>query len=244
MQPANLFLKSLPEDDLQALWPSLREVPLETRHVLIDVGTPLESVYFIESGLVSLLIVMADGSTIETGMVGCEGLIGVMAVLGATASSQQVLVQAPGKAFTTSATQCREMFHTRPVFSTALYRFAEAIYTLTAQTAACNRLHAIEQRLARWLLMASDRIQSNEMPMTHDFLANMLGVRRVGVTEIAGNLQKSGLIEYHRGHLRLLDRTGLEETACECYQLDHARLLNLMQNGVYRTDLGSTPPIG
>jgi len=168
---------------------------------------------------------MMNGSTIEVGMVGAEGLVGVSALLGSDTASQQVIVQIPGIALRMNAGRCKTAFdQSEPVRRVAL-RFIEAFLNLTAQTAACNRLHSIEQRCARWLLMALDRIQSDTMPLTQEFLASMLGVRRAGITTIAGELQRSGLIRYHHGQLSVVDRDGLEANACECYRIDHDRLM-------------------
>jgi CRP-like cAMP-binding protein len=229
----NRILDALAPDDLQAISADLHPVSLEYRQLLQDVGTPLDTVYFIESGLASVLTVMSNAATIETGMIGNEGVVGVLGILGAESSAQQVIVQVPGTALSISTARCRAVFNQRPGLQRVIHRFTEAVYTLTGQTAACNRLHPIEQRMARWLLMSSDRIQSLTMPMTHEFLASMLGVRRVGVTQTAGELQRSGLIQYQRGSLTIIDRDALEDHACECYQLDHARLENLINHGSY-----------
>ena len=235
--PSNLILAALSPDDLQAISAEMRAVPLRHKQILIDAGTTLETVYFIEQGLASVLTVMNDGSTIEIGMIGNEGVAGVLSMLGAETSAQQVIVQVPGSALAISVGRCRAIVNQRPGIQRLLHRFTEAVYTLTGQTAACNRLHQTEQRMARWLLMCSDRIHSLTMPMTHEFLASMLGVRRVGVTQTAADLQKAGLIQYHRGVLTIIDRQGLEDHVCECYHLDHARLTSLINNGSY----GSIP---
>jgi CRP-like cAMP-binding protein len=178
--------------------------------------------------VVSILTTMASGSTIEVGMVGVEGIAGVVALLGNEASIHQVIVQVSGAALIMSVAQCRAAFDGSPAFRAAALRYVAARLDLSGQIAACNRLHSIEQRCARWFLMARDRIDTDVMPMTHEFLASMLGVRRAGITVTTGELQRSGLIRNHRGEVTIVDRDGLEAAACECYGLDHARLMNLL----------------
>jgi CRP-like cAMP-binding protein len=224
----NRLLAAMPPEDLQRFFSDLDPVSLSLRQVLHEVGAPLEHVYFIEEGVASILTNMADGSTIEVGMIGMEGMVGVAALLGGEIAAQQIIVQVPGTALRMSAALCKAAFdHSEAVRRIAL-RFTEAILNLSAQTAACNRLHSIEQRCARWLLMAIDRTQSDNIPLTHEFLASMLGVRRAGVTVTAGELQRSGLIRYHHGQLTIVDRDGLEANACECYRIDHDRLDRLL----------------
>jgi CRP-like cAMP-binding protein len=224
----NLFLAAVPQEDLEVHFSELLRVPLTLRQVLYEAGAPLEYVYFIEQGVASVLTNMADGSTIEVGMIGMEGMVGVTALLGGDVSAQQVIVQVPGTALRMNATRCKAAFDRSEGVRKIALRFIEAILNLSAQTAACNRLHSIEQRCARWLLMAIDRIQSDRIPLTHEFLASMLGVRRAGVTTTAGELQRSGLIRYHHGQLTIVDREGLEATACECHRIDHERLVRLL----------------
>ena len=170
---------------------------------------------------------MADAITIEVGMIGIEGAVGTAALLGGETSSQQALVQVSGSALRMNAAECKLAFDQSPAVRAVMMRFIEALFDLSAQTAACNRLHTIEQRCARWLMMARDRLQDNIMPMTHEFLASMLGVRRAGVTETAGDLQRSGLIRYHHGRLTIVDREAIEATACECYRIDHNLFMRL-----------------
>jgi CRP-like cAMP-binding protein len=217
----NRLLAALPPAELERYFSELRPVSLAQRQVLYEPGTPLTHVYFIKEGIVSILTKMADATTIEVGMIGIEGAVGTAALLGGEASSQQALVQVSGSALRMNAAECKAAFDQSPAVRAVMMRFVEALFDLSAQTAACNRLHTIEQRCARWLLMAHDRLQDDIMPMTHEFLASMLGVRRAGVTETAGELQRSGLIHYHHGRLTIVDREGLEATACECYRIDH-----------------------
>jgi len=220
----NRLLATLEQEDLQCLLSHLQPVSLRQRDIIYHAGAPIEQVYFIEQGVASVLTSMANGSMIEVGMIGIEGMVGIPAMLGAETSAQQVIIQIGGTALQMNVAPCKAAFDKSPALRRIMHRFTESIINLSAQTAACNRLHSIEQRCARWLLMASDRIQCLTMPMTQEFLSTMLGVRRAGVTETAGELQRSGLIQYHRGQLTIVDREGLEETACECYQLDHDRL--------------------
>ena len=224
----NLLLAAIPQEDLQCYFSELLPVPLSLRQVLYEAGAPLEYVYFIEEGVASVLTNMADGSTIEVGMIGMEGMVGVTALLGGDVSAQKVIVHIPGTALRMSACLCRAAFDQSKAVRRVALRFTEVILNLSAQTAACNRLHSIEQRCARWLLMALDRSQSDKIPLTHEFLASMLGVRRAGVTNTAGELQRSGLIRYHHGQLTIIDREGLEAIACECHSIDHERLIRLV----------------
>src|SRR6266851_2259902 len=226
----NRILAALPQEDFDRFFASLQPVSLPLKHLLYRVGDPLDSVYFIEEGVGSVLTSMANGSTIEVGMVGREGIVGVAALLGGEASAQQIVVQVPGTALKMPAAKCQEAFDQSPTFRAAVLRYTQSFLDLGAQTAACNRLHSIEQRCARWFLMARDRMDDDVMPMTHEFLASMLGVRRAGITETTGELQRSGLIRNHRGEVTIVDRPGLEAAACECYGLDHARLRRLLES--------------
>ena len=223
----NRLLAAVPQD-MASVFSNLHPVSLSLRQILYEVGAPLEHVYFIEDGIVSILTIMGDGSTIEVGMIGREGVVGVSALLGSEVSAQHFVVQVPGTALKMNAALCKRAFDQSEAVRSIMLRYADATVNLSAQTAACNRLHSIEQRCARWLLMAHDRLQSDIMPMTHEFLSSMLGVRRAGVTETAGELQRSGLIRYHRGQITIVDREGLEMAACECYRIDHDRLQRLL----------------
>lgn len=223
----NRPLSALPRDELAAIAPALEPVPLRYREVLHDRGEPIEHVYFIEQGVASVLTVMSSGSMSEVGMIGNEGMVGVATVLGAASSAQRVIVQAPGDALRLAAAPCQAAFARHPSFHAIVLRFTGHFLDLSAQTAACNLRHSASQRCARWLLMASDRIRGDTMPMTHEFLSSMLGIRRSGVTAIAGVLQRAGLIERRRGQIRIVDRDGLEASACECYRLDRERIGHL-----------------
>ena len=223
----NRLLAALPQAELDRFFLSLQPVSLTLRQVLYEAGGALEFVYFIDEGVASILTSMTNGSTIEVGMIGHEGIAGVAALLGSEVSAQHIIVQAPGTALRMNVAKCKAAFDESAAVRTVMLRFTQALLDLSAQTAACNRLHSIEQRCARWLLMALDRLDGNVLPMTHEFLASMLGVRRAGVTEAVGDLDRSGLIRNHRGQVVIVDRAGLEAVACECYHVDHQRLARL-----------------
>ncbi|HWB47581.1 MAG TPA: Crp/Fnr family transcriptional regulator [Stellaceae bacterium] len=219
----NRVLTRLPPEELQQLIAHLEPVTLPKKEILFEVGSPLDHVYFIDEGVASVLTTMEDGALSEVGMVGNEGLVGVSALLGGDTSAQQVVMQLPGRGHRIAARRCKRVFEASPKVRAAVLRFTEDLLNLSSQTAGCNRLHSVEQRSARWLLMASDRMGSDYLPLTQEFLAAMLGVRRSGVSEAAGELQRSGLIRYRRGKITIIDRAGLEDSACECYRLDKCR---------------------
>src|SRR5271155_5345218 len=174
----NRLLAALSQKDLDQFFSDLYPVSLSLRQILYETGAPFEHVYFIEEGVASVLTTMANGSTIEVGMIGAEGMVGLPALLGGEISAQHVVIQIPGNALRINAALCKTAFDQSATIRATFLHFTEAILNLSAQTAACNRLHAIDQRCARWLLMAFDRIQSDAMPMTQEFLSSMLGVRR------------------------------------------------------------------
>ena len=224
----NRLLAAVSTRDLEDIRSHLRPVSLPRKQVIYAVGARLDHVYFIESGLASVLTTMADGASSEVGMVGPEGIIGASAMLGANHSAQQVVMQLPGTAFRIGASACKALFDRSPGFRSILLRFVEDLLNLSSQTAGCNRLHSVEQRCARWLLMASDRVECQVLRLTQEFLSAMLGVRRSGVSEAAAELQRSGLIRYRRAEITIVDRDGLEATACECYRLDRERVARLL----------------
>jgi CRP-like cAMP-binding protein len=224
----NQLLSGLPQEIFDQLWPSLQRVSWSIGETVYDVGDPIENVYFVEEGVASIVTIMANGATSEVGMIGSRGMVGVPVLLGESTSTQHVIVQIPGTALEMDSSLCKAAFDRYPAFHTLVLRFIGAFLNLSAQTAACNRLHSARQRCARWLLMASDHIHSDTMPMTQEFLSSMLGVRRTGVTAIAGDLQRSGLIQYHHGSITIIDRRGLEAAACECYALDQGPFRRLL----------------
>jgi CRP-like cAMP-binding protein len=213
----NRLLAALPPEDFAQLWPLLERVELPIRHILHAADEPIAAVHFPETGWVSMLAYLENGDAAEVGLVGREGMVGLPLLLGADRSSLEAMVQAPGTALRLDAGAFRDALGTSPALPTLLSRYVLAHHEQVARTAACNGRHRIEERLARWLLMAHDRADGGEFPMTHEFLSMMLGVRRGGVTIAAGMLQKAGLIRYDRGQVAITDRDGLEAAACDCY---------------------------
>jgi CRP-like cAMP-binding protein len=215
--PRNRLLAALPDDQLAHLWPWLERVEYEQRAVLHAPGEPMTAVHFPESGWASMLAVLADGNSAEVGIVGREGMIGLPLVLGTNRSPVEVMIQAPGTMLRLSADAFRQELDRSSALRSLLLRYAYAFQVHLTQTAVCNGHHALDQRLARWLLMAHDRAEGQEFPMTHEFLALMLCVHRPGVTVAARLLQQAGLIRYANGRVVVVDRAGLEAAACECH---------------------------
>lgn len=224
----NRILSRLPHDDLLLFLPHLQKVTLQQRTVLHDIGAISDYIYFLEDGIASIVTTMENGSSIEVGMVGFEGIVSVQAMLGDKISRQQIVIQVPANGFRLEINRCRAAFDKSEAIRHEILRFANAFLSLSTQTSACNRLHSVEQRLARWLLMSADRTKSSILPLTQDYLSNMLGVRRAGVTESAGDLQRAGLISYTNGIIQIIDRERLEHTACECYNIDRQHFDELM----------------
>lgn len=216
----NQMLATLPREEYQRLLAAgLEPVTLALGGVLHEPGEPIGQIYFPDEGLlVSLLTEVQNHMALEIGLVGGEGMIGLPVAQGIGASSVRAVVQGPGTALRMEAARFREALETCPALQRALHRYTHALIAQITQTAACNRFHQVEARLARWLLMASDRLQSDPIRFTHEWLADLLGVRRVGVTVAASALQRRGLIHYRRGTIAILDREGLKAAACECYQ--------------------------
>src|SRR3954462_14907477 len=215
--PRNRLLTALPADDLARLRPRLEAVELPFRKVLHAPGEPIEAIYFPETGWASMLAYLENGDAAEVGLVGYEGMVGLPVLLGADHDDIEAMVQCPGTALRIDAQAFREELERIPAFRTLLLRYALVHHGQVARTAACNGRHHTDQRLARWMLMAHDRSEADEFPMTHEFLSMMLGVRRAGITVAAGTLQKAGLIRYERGRMQVTDRPGLEAASCECY---------------------------
>ena len=196
--------------------------------VLYESGVALSHVYFPTTAIVSLLYVMEDGASAEIAVVGQEGIVGISLFMGGESTPSRAVVQSAGQAFRLTAKLMMQEFNRAGPVLHLLLRYTQALITQMAQTAVCNRHHSLDQQLCRWLLLSLDRLHSAEIVMTQELIANMLGVRREGVTEAAGHLQKAGLIRYRRGHITVLDRTRLEERACECYAVvkkEYDRLL-------------------
>ena len=217
--PGNRILASIPSRDLQRLTPHLFPVRLKFGQVLYEPGKPIHQVYFPLNCLVSLLTAVDKRRTLEVGMVGHEGMAGMPFILGIGVSGVRALVQGGGEALRMSAKAFRLEFDRIPSLQQALYRYTYALMAQISQTAACNRFHDAEARLARWLLMTADRLESDEFPVTHEFLAHMLGLRRVGVTEAASALKRRNLIDYQRGKLKIIDKARLKRASCSCYQI-------------------------
>jgi len=213
----NHLLAALPADTYARLFPNLELVPMPLGDALYESGVQMRHVYFPTTAIVSLLYVMADGASAEIAVVGNEGIVGVSLFMGGETTPSRAVVQSAGHAYRLNGLLMKEEFNRSGELQHLLLRYTQALLTQMAQTAVCNRHHSLDQQLCRWLLLSLDRLPANELVMTQELIANMLGVRREGVTEAAGNLQKAGLIAYHRGHITVLDRAGLEARACECY---------------------------
>src|ERR1700716_2960282 len=201
------------------LYPHLRLIPMPLGEVLYESGDVLRHVYFPVDSIVSLLYVLADGASAEISVVGNEGLIGIALFMGGETTPSRAIVQSAGHAYRLIGQQLKDEFHRNGKLQLLLLRYTQALITQMAQTAVCNRHHSVDQQLCRWLLLSLDRLASNQLTMTQELIANMLGVRREGVTEAAGKLHKLGLISYRRGRITVLDRPGLEARSCECYQV-------------------------
>jgi CRP-like cAMP-binding protein len=213
----NGLLAALPPEDLERLRPRLRLVPLVLGDALYESGVALHHVYFPIDSIVSLLCVMADGASAEIAVVGNEGIVGVSLFMGGETTPSRAVVQSAGSAYRLKAEVLKAEFLQGGPMQHVLLRYTQALITQMAQTAVCNRHHSLDQQLCRWLLLSLDRLPTNHLVMTQVLIANMLGVRREGVTEAARQLQAAGLIQYNRGHITVLDRPGIEARTCECY---------------------------
>lgn len=231
MNHRNRILAALPAAERERLRSALEPVDLEVRQVVIDLHQVISHVYFVEEGVVSILGVMEDGSAVETATVGNEGMVGLPVFLGAASMAGQAFVQVPGHGYRMTAAALREEVRRGGALAELLGRYTQALFTLLSQNSACNRLHPVEQRCARWLLLTHDRVGSESFELTHLFLSQMLGVRRATVTEVAGVLQERGLIEYSRGTITIADRPGLEAAACECYRVIASEFDRLLEGG-------------
>ena len=213
----NHLLAALPADEYARLLPDLEWVQMPLGHVLYEPGVQMRHVYFPTTAIVSLLYVMEDGASAEIAVVGNEGVVGVSLFMGGESTTSRAVVQSDGHAYRLKAQLLKDEFFRAGPMQRLLLRYTQALLTQMAQTAVCNRHHSLDQQFCRWLLLSLDRLSSNELVMTQELIANMLGVRREGVTEAAGNVQRAGLIQYNRGRITVLDRPGLEARACECY---------------------------
>jgi CRP-like cAMP-binding protein len=215
----NHLLAALPASELERLRPHLDPVSLPLKKVLITAGEPIPHAYFPEAGVGSLIAKLEDGSGIEVGMMGREGMAGIPIILRAETTSTECVIQVPGSGWRIRAATLRDAMEQSPSLSLLLLRYVQAFHDQTSQTSACNARHDLPERLARWLLMVHDRVDGDELPLTQEFLSTMLGVRRAGVTVAAHTLQEAGLIRYQRGLITILDRAALEAAACECYAI-------------------------
>lgn len=223
----NKLLASLPEAEWERWRPQLEAVEMPLGQVLYESGIALSHVYFPTSAIVSLLYVMENGASAEIAVVGNEGIVGISLFMGGESTPSRAVVQSAGQGFRLRAQVIKEEF-TRPPILHLLLRYTQALITQMAQTAVCNRHHSLDQQLCRWLLLSLDRLEGSELVMTQELIANMLGVRREGVTEGALKLQRAGLIRYARGRISVLNRRGLEQRTCECYAVvkkEYDRLL-------------------
>ena len=231
-EPGNRLLAMLTAKDAAWVAPRLMRVTLALGDRFAVAGRPLAHVYFPESAIASVIAVMDDGGSVEVGTVGDEGMVGLSAFFGVDATTSEIVCQIPGTALRLPAADLARAADERPAFRRLLNRYADAYLAQVSQAAACNRLHPLERRCARWLLMTHDRVhRADRFPLTQEYLAMMLGVRRAGVSVAAGHLQSAGLIRYHRGGVQVLDRAGLEAASCECYRVVRARLDQLLSGG-------------
>jgi len=226
----NLLLAALPRADLEQFRASLELVQLELGQALYESGRRQRQVYFPTTAVVSLLYALADGTSAQIAVVGKEGLIGVSLFMGGETTTSGAVVQSAGYAYRLKSGVLKEEFLRAGAMQHLLLRYTQALLTQMAQTAVCNRHHSLDQQLCRWLLLSLDRLPGSELVMTQELMANMLGVRREGVTEAAGNLQGAGLIKYSRGRIAVLNRTGLETRTCECYAVVKREFDRLLPN--------------
>ena len=229
-QFANRLLALLPRSDYERLRPHLEPVSLKNRQSLYRANKPIGFVYFIETGVGSLVNTMANGDSSEVGTIGNEGIVGLPVVLDDERAPTSVYVQVPGAGLRLKASLFKKEMARSASLRTVMHHYTHAFFNQVAQSAACNQLHSLEQRCSRWLLMTHDRMGSNSFLLTQEFLAMMLGVQRTGVTAAASALQRAGLISYKRGNVAILDRRGLERRSCECYGISKAEFDRLLGN--------------
>jgi CRP-like cAMP-binding protein len=229
----NLLLKALSADVQQRLFPHMEKVEMPLGKVLYESGDVMRYVYFPTDCIVSLLYVMENGASAEISVVGFDGLIGVALFMGGESTTSRAIVQSSGFAYRLLGQRMKDEFNRHGELLSLMLRYSQALITQMAQTAVCNRHHSIDQQLCRWLLLSLDRLRGNQLVMTQELIANMLGVRREGVTEAAGRLHKQGVIDYSRGHIVVTNRPKLEQLSCECYAVvknETDRLLPLLKS--------------
>jgi CRP-like cAMP-binding protein len=232
----NHLLAALPTAEYEPLVAHLELVPLLLGQMLYEPDGQLQHAYFPTTSIVSLHYVMESGASAETAGVGNEGVVGISLFMGGDTTPSSAVVQTAGHAYRLERRKLKQAFDEAGLLQRVLLRYTQALMTQMAQTAVCNRHHSLEQQLCRWLLLTIDRLPSNELIMTQELVASMLGVRREGITEAAGNLQRAGLISYRRGHIAVLDRKGLEKHACECYAVVKKELDRLLSDVQYRQE--------
>jgi CRP-like cAMP-binding protein len=230
----NHLLAALPAAEFERLAPHLELVPLRLGDMLYEPGGQLRHAYFPTTAIVSLHYVMASGASAETAGVGNEGVVGISLFMGGNTTPSSAVVQIPGHAYRLEAGLLKQDFKRAGWMQRSLLHYTQALIAQTTQTAACNRHHSVEQQLCRWLLLTLDRVPLRELVLTQELIAGMLGVRRESVTEVAGNLQRAGFIQYRRGHMSVLERSGLESSACECYAVIKKVLRQLLSDTQYR----------
>ncbi|MEH1829946.1 MAG: Crp/Fnr family transcriptional regulator [Nostoc sp.] len=226
----NKLLAALSTSDYQRLVPHLKLVSLSTRQVIYEPKEPIAHVYFPQHAVVSIVSSMEDGSMVEVGIVSNEGMVGIPVILGGNTTTTKAFVQVSGAAVQMDAGVLKTEFNQGGAIQKLLLRYVQAAYTELAQGCACNRFHTLEERLARWLLTLSDRLESEDFPLTQEFIAQMLGVRRSGVTVAASSLSRTGMIRYQRGHISILNREDLKATSCECYRVIQNEFARLLEN--------------
>ena len=237
----NHLLAALPSAEFERLAAHLELVPLPLGEVLYEPGEQLLHAYFPTSAIVSLHYVMETGASAETAGVGNEGMVGISLFMGGDSTPSSAVIQTAGLAYRLETSRLQQEFERAGLLQRLLLRYTQALITQMTQTAACNRHHTVAQQLCRWLLLTLDRLPSNELVITHELVASMLGVRREGVTEAAGKLQSAGFIRYRRGHITVLDRIGLESRVCECYAVVKKEIHRLLDDVRYRQDIPPTP---
>jgi CRP-like cAMP-binding protein len=230
----NHLLAALPREDFEPLATQLELVPMLLGEMLYEPGEKLQYAYFPTTSIVSLHYVMESGASAESAGVGNEGVVGISLFMGGDTTPSSAVVQTAGHAYRLKGRLLKEEFNRAGPLQRLLLRYTQALITQMSQTAVCNRHHSVEQQLCRWLLLTLDRLPSNELIMTQELVASMLGVRREGITEAAGKLQSAGFIRYRRGHIEVLHRAGLESHACECYAVVKKELSRLLSDVQYR----------
>jgi CRP-like cAMP-binding protein len=225
----NRILLSLPKSEYDRLAPDLEMVSLPLNKILFEACERIDCAYFINSGMVSLIAGSCSGGSIEIGMIGNEGILALPAIMGDEQTPYRSVVQIPGNALKITRNDLKRHFHKNGVFCDLILKFWQILCDQIVQSVVCNRFHTFEQRLCRWLLLTADRLQEDDLPLTHEFISLLLGANRATVTLTIGSLKKAGLIEHHRSSIRILDRESMEASACECYQICKKRLKDFLR---------------